>query len=401
MASDTYDIVTVGGGIAASAFSRAMAESGARVLLLERETMFRDRVRGEAIMPWGSAEAKSLGIYGIIMASGGHELRWYDTYRGSARSGHRDLVGTTAPKTSITSVYHPRMQESLVAAVQQTGVEVRRGARVMGIETDGPPAVVTEIDGRQSVIRARLVVGADGKDSLVRRWAGFDVQQDPGCNLVAGLLFDDVPAADDASHAWLNPDLGLWILLFPQGRGRARAYVCYPEAAGYRLTGQKDIPRFIEESMKAGVLPEQYAEATPAGPLATFDGAASWVQHPFRDGVALIGGAAADPDPTWGQGLSLSLRDARVLRDQLLRHEDWGEAGNANAAEHGQYYGVIHELELWQTQLLLESGTEASARRQRAFEAWQEDRNRRLDALLSGPGASLDETARRRYFGEE
>ena len=293
------------------------------------------------------------------------------------------------------------MQESLVAAAEQTGVEVRRGARVMGIEMDGPPAVVTEIDGRQSVIRARLVVGAYGKDSLVRRWAGFDVQQDPGCNLVAGLLFDDVPAADDASHAWLNSDLGLWILLFPQGRGRARAYVCYPEAAGYRLTGQKDIPRFIKESMKAGVLPEQYAEATPAGPLATFDGAASWVQHPFRDGVALIGGAAADPDPTWGQGLSLSLRDARVLLDQLLRHEDWGEAGNANAAEHGQYYGVIHELELWQTQLLLESGTEASARRQRAFEAWQEDRTRRLDALLSGPGASLDETARRRYFGEE
>ena len=66
-----------------------------------------------------------------------------------------------------------------------------------------------------------------------------------------------------------------------------------------------------------------YAGARAIGPLATFDGAETWVEHPYKAGVALIGDAADASDPTWGQGLSLTVRDVRVLRDQLLAHEDW------------------------------------------------------------------------------
>ena len=58
----TYDIITVGGGIAASSLAKAMAERGAKVLVLEREKQFKDRVRGEAIVSWGVAEANELGI---------------------------------------------------------------------------------------------------------------------------------------------------------------------------------------------------------------------------------------------------------------------------------------------------------------------------------------------------
>ena len=52
MAAQTYDIITVGVGIAGSILARAMAEHGAKVLVLESQTSFRDRVRGEAIAPW-------------------------------------------------------------------------------------------------------------------------------------------------------------------------------------------------------------------------------------------------------------------------------------------------------------------------------------------------------------
>jgi flavin-dependent dehydrogenase len=48
-----YDLITVGGGLAGAALAKALAERGARVLVLERETRFRDRVRGEAMHPWG------------------------------------------------------------------------------------------------------------------------------------------------------------------------------------------------------------------------------------------------------------------------------------------------------------------------------------------------------------
>lgn len=56
MASNTYDIITVGGGLGGSALAKAMAEHGARVLVVERETQFKDRIRGENFAPWGVAE---------------------------------------------------------------------------------------------------------------------------------------------------------------------------------------------------------------------------------------------------------------------------------------------------------------------------------------------------------
>ncbi|HVI83948.1 MAG TPA: NAD(P)-binding protein [bacterium] len=56
----SYDVVTVGGGIGGAGFAKLMAARGAKVLVLERPTEFRHRVRGEVLMPWGVAEARSL-----------------------------------------------------------------------------------------------------------------------------------------------------------------------------------------------------------------------------------------------------------------------------------------------------------------------------------------------------
>ncbi|MBI2963243.1 MAG: FAD-dependent monooxygenase [Deltaproteobacteria bacterium] len=53
----SYDIVTVGGGLGGSSLARAMAEQGARVLVVERETQFKDRVRGEVLAAWGTVDA--------------------------------------------------------------------------------------------------------------------------------------------------------------------------------------------------------------------------------------------------------------------------------------------------------------------------------------------------------
>jgi hypothetical protein len=43
-----------------------MAEEGKRVLVLEREREFKDRVRGEYMCPWGVAEARELGMYDLV-----------------------------------------------------------------------------------------------------------------------------------------------------------------------------------------------------------------------------------------------------------------------------------------------------------------------------------------------
>ena len=66
MSQAEYDIVTVGGGLGGAAVAVAMAKAGARVLVVERETRFQDRVRGEFMEPWGVAETRRLGIYDAI-----------------------------------------------------------------------------------------------------------------------------------------------------------------------------------------------------------------------------------------------------------------------------------------------------------------------------------------------
>ena len=53
MADGRYDLITVGGGRGGASLAKAIAEHGARVLVLERETQFKDRVRGEALVSWG------------------------------------------------------------------------------------------------------------------------------------------------------------------------------------------------------------------------------------------------------------------------------------------------------------------------------------------------------------
>ena len=58
-----FDAAIIGGGIAGSSLANTLARNGARVLVVEREQQFRDRVRGEGMLPWGAGEARRLGIH--------------------------------------------------------------------------------------------------------------------------------------------------------------------------------------------------------------------------------------------------------------------------------------------------------------------------------------------------
>ncbi len=181
---------------------------------------------------------------------------------------------------------------------------------------------------------------------------------------------------------------------------------CVPRVCGRRresprrLSGRQHIRDFIAACVETGVPAEWFEGAEVAGPLATFEGADRWVDHPYREGVALIGDAAAATDPSWGCGLSLTLRDVRVLRDRLLASEDWAAAARSYAEEHDRYYGALHRIEGWLTELVYELGPEADARRDRVLPLHAEERDRRPDLLGLGPESPSDEAARRRFFGE-
>src|SRR2546426_6719473 len=95
MTQRAFDIVTVGGGLGGAALARAMAERGARVLVLERERRFPDPGRGEALMPWGVAEARALGIHSLLLATCGHELPRLDLFVAGLQIAPRGKPPTT------------------------------------------------------------------------------------------------------------------------------------------------------------------------------------------------------------------------------------------------------------------------------------------------------------------
>ena len=401
MASTDYDIITVGGGLGGASLAKVMAEHGSRVLVIERETEFKDRVRGEAMPPWGVADADRIGILDVLMEAGGHELPRATLFIGQMQIQERDLITTTPGGKPMLAYYHPRAQESLIAAAAKAGAEVRRGAKVTSVTPGDTPSVTIEQDGQQETVTCKLAVGANGRGSPVRGWGAFDVKHDEDHLLIAGLLFADMPAEQDANRLVFNFEIGHGALLFPQGGGRVRAYTVLQSAAGNRFQGEKDVPRFIEDVVGSGIPAELFKHAKPDGPLATFDGADSWVEHPYGDGVALIGDAAASSDPSWGQGLSLTARDVRVLTDELKANDDWDAAGHAYASEHDRYFDVTHKVSNWMAELFFSTGPEADARRAKALPLLAQDNDRIPDANFSGPDMEVGEAERRRMFGED
>ena len=399
-----YDVITVGGGLGGSSLAIVLAREGLRVLVLEKEKVFRDRVRGEGLLPWGVNEARELGVYDLL-ASSGRPIRFWSSHGWRSR---RDLEATTPNHAHCLNFYHPDMQEVMIAAAAEAGAEVRRGAKVVGVEPGAPPKVsVSNSNGSNrgngtETLEARLVVGADGRTSKVREWIGLEPKRDRARLMVAGMLLGNTKAPDDAIHILRKSDQGEGVLLFPLGEGRLRAYFIYANEGERRgLSGEARVPRFIDALLGLDVPKEWIDGATSAGPLAEFDGRDVWVEHPHEAGVVLVGDASGANDPAWGNGLSHTLHDVRLLRDQLLSNDDWIRAGDEYAKASSADLRALRNVTGWLAELLYEVGPEAQARREKVFPLLRNDKSRSPDFIALGPRAPHDETARRRLFGEE
>lgn len=398
MASYDYDVVTVGGGLGGAALAKVLAENGLRVLVIERERQFKDRIRGEWMAPWGVAEAQKLGLYDLLLERCAHETPIFNTVGiGPAR----DLRATTPQKLPSLTFYHCAMQEVVLEAARKAGAEVWRGASVSNVRLGQPPGAIVEIDGAVRELAARLIACADGRSSNGRTWGGFETFRGKQRMLGAGLMFENMSVPEDNNLLVMMPGVQRMALLFPQGHGRVRSYIAYGPHEIERLQGMGDADRFVEECVRTGIPRESFAETRAVGPLATFDMTETWIHNPYRAGLALIGDAAASTDPTWGQGLSITLRDVRVLSEKLIANPDWDTAGRAYAGEHDRYLGSMLTAHGWLFDLFFDLGPEADARRFRALPRLVSDPTRMPDHNASGPEMPCDENARRRFFGED
>ncbi len=395
-----YDVITVGGGIAGATLAKNLAEHGYRVLVLEREASFRDRVRGEQMHPWGVAEARALGIYDTLVATGGHQTRWWLSYQGDNLVERRDLAATSPHGFGSFNCHHPQMQEAVLQLAVQAGAEVRRGITVEGVEPGSPASVRVCADGQRSVLQARLVVGADGRASRVRRWGGFTVEQDPDGLVIAGALLEGTSVPDDATYAVRGSEG--FVLMAPLGDQRARTYfICRKSDVRRPLSGEANVPQFLAACRATGGAGEWFDNVTVAGPLAQFNAADHWVADPVREGVVLIGDAAAASDPSYGCGLSLALMGVRHLRDCLVATPDWRVASEQYAREHARYYGAVHRITGWFRELRWSTGPVAEERRTAAFARFAAEPARVPDLLGLGPEAPSDEETHRFLLGEQ
>ena len=363
------------------------------------------------LQPWGSREARRLGLYDELVAACALEAPFWSYFLGGDFLRVRDLKATTPDGDCVLTLPHPAMQEALISLAEKAGAEVRRGTVLDHITPGAPPSVAATIDGATRSISSRLVVVAEGRESRLRNALGFEVKTDPEFILTGGMLLrganeigrrvDNNDGTTRAVHSLYDP-VGLrFVIALTVADHLSRVYLIHhKDMLPKRLSGERDLPQAIQHLRAAGAPSCWFEDVELAGPFATFDGAARWVDHPYRDGIVLIGDAAGATDPTWGEGLARTLRDVRLLRDRLLSDEDWDRMADAFAIDHDAFFHRMLRLGAMRGELMFDVGPDADTRRKRAFAAQKADPSVLPDTLGYGPDAPSDDAARARYFGE-
>jgi 2-polyprenyl-6-methoxyphenol hydroxylase-like FAD-dependent oxidoreductase len=366
-----FDLVVVGGGLAGLSLGLVMAREGAAVVVVEREPRFRDRVRGEMVAPWGTAEARQLGLVELLGDRFGVGVPTFTTHAGG-ESYPLDLPAAAPHCERSVAFVHPLMQEGLLREAAAAGVTVLRPARVLALSVSKRPSVEVVVGGSTRTLVGRLLVGADGRESQIARLAGLDRRRDPPLLLSTGVLVEGEMDTGDAIHFLLGP-AGCSAVVCPVAPDRYRLYSFrHVDTTSRRLSGDGDIEPLLVAMREAGVPAEWLADLRVAGPLATFDGAHRWIEHPYREGVVLVGDAAGASDPAWGSGLSRTLRDVRLLRDALLNDQDWTRAADGYAKQHNEFWARLRDIEHLYATTLMSPGEEGLARRTRTLELTQE-----------------------------
>jgi 2-polyprenyl-6-methoxyphenol hydroxylase-like FAD-dependent oxidoreductase len=395
------DVLIVGGGIAGASLACVLSTAGFGVALVEREAMYRDNVRGEGLHPWGYREVHDLDLVAPLDRAGATELPVWQLY--TDRVPDEPFLWESDPVNPLpeVTVSHPALQEALFAEAARRGVAVFRPGRATMIAHDSTPEVDIASNNGATRIKARLIVGADGRSSTVRRWMGAKLVHDRRHHWLGGALFDRVTLAEGSTHG-ANFEGGR-TFIFPQGRGVARAYLVASDGISAQIRGPERVKRFVDAC--ADVMPEgAFDGARSIGPLAIVANNDVWSSAIAGENVILIGDAAGANDPSLGQGMSLVFRDVRELRDLLLDGRDWSAAIREFERSRREYFGVLRAHAQWTGILTVATGVEADQIRERAARAREIDPTAGGFTMIysRGPdGLSIDEASRRRFFGED
>lgn len=398
------DILIIGGGIAGAGLATVLARAGLAVTVVERTSRFIDRIRGEFVHVWGVREMERVGLLDVALDRAGGRLlplwtRYVDGERQEPYRWSDDFPNTVG----ALSVPHPALQQALIDTAATAGATVLRPASLAGISwTLEQPAVTIESDGVTTTWTPRLLVGADGSHSAVRRALGGAGVSDEPHHFVGGSLMAGVELPTDSAHRVAFD--GGFTMIFPQQGGTSRMYyICAPgEAANLRRAEQ---PSALIERLRA-VLPAGAMDNASgiAAPIGFFPNSETLATVAHGPNSVLIGDAAGSNDPSQGHGLSLIFRDIRDLAERLAESDDWRGVPAAFAAPRAHDHGVLRAHAQWQAPLATEIGPEIDALRATIERAREVDPTAGGFAAIyaNGPaGLDVTDEARRHFFGED
>ncbi|MHB8463576.1 MAG: FAD-dependent oxidoreductase [Acidimicrobiales bacterium] len=324
----TYDAVIVGGGIAGSALAGELAKQGISALVLERQTTYKDKIRGETIAPWGVREVVRLGLADVLLDAGGQYATTfvpYDEIRSAEEAEMSPLaLASVAPDVAgQLNVGHPEACEALTQHAENSGAEVVRGVSEVRITAGSKPSVWwTNGDGPHEV-SCRIVVGADGRGSSIRRQLGIGLEEREPLTFAAGLLVRS--DADVEGTNVMGTEDDVLYLSFPRQDQLTRLYLIVDIARQREFTGAGRAAAFRDGFRKPSFpASDALAAGEAAGPCGGAPMTDAWtVGPPVAAGVVLAGDAAGWNDPIIGQGLSIALRDARSIGEVMSTSKDW------------------------------------------------------------------------------
>lgn len=394
MGSARDDVAIVGGGIAGGALALLLARAGLAVTVLEQSTTFRDKVRGETMPPWGYAELIAAGLVDVMVKADGALATHYVPYGDTLTA---DVAEVAAMDASVLlpgvpgslNLSHPLACQLLLDSAEAAGARVVRGIRQVQVTAGQSPSVTYQLGGRDETVAARLLVGADGRSSTVRRQIGIELATTGARTFGAGVLVEGL-------HGWPagRNSLGTWgdvhFLVFPRTDGRARIYLMFDKADPSRFAGEDGGRRILRAMMGLACLPDPgiFAEAEAQPGWASYPMSDTWTDKPFVEGVVLIGDAAGYNDPIIGQGLSIAVRDARLVAEALLAEPDWSPTTfEGYATERTERMRRLRATAETVTRLRCDFSPEGKQRRAAAFSRIAADPAARLPiaAGLLGP----------------
>jgi 2-polyprenyl-6-methoxyphenol hydroxylase-like FAD-dependent oxidoreductase len=313
-AHDSYDALVVGARCAGAATAMLLARKGWRVLVIDRGSYGTDTISTHALMRGGVLQLHRWGVLPELQEAGTPPVR-----EATFRYGDEAVTVPISASHGVDALYAPRrtlLDSSLIFAACEAGATVRFGHTLMALthRSDGRVSggIILDPNGNAVQIEAKLVVGADGANSIVARLAAAEILCE--ARNTTAILYGYFPGLRMTGYQWwYRPGIGIGAI--PTNRARHCVFVSVQPhrlREGLRRADRRTMLNTVLRETDAD-LAEQVAASKSDEPLYVFSGRRGFIRQACGPGWALVGDAGYFKDPITAHGITDALRDAELL----------------------------------------------------------------------------------------